>query len=242
MKKILVAIIFLLFALPAHAVDVYISDQGGTHVGSCADNLIYSPSFADGYNLNYGATVALGIGQEGVLNGYQHVLQRYDISAIPDQATIQSAEIVMVCSSISGTGAGDISVYEIHANNNNWVEGTQNGAVEAGSSCWNDHTYQNSQEWAGGAGCDLSGTDYYATALATTSVTTTGTKTWTFNATGVADIKDRLDDDDIEVIFIDAAFSAGNFSTFHSSEAAVTGNRPYLKVTYTLPQPIIIRR
>lgn len=45
---------------------------------------------------------------------------------------------------------------------NNWVEGTQNGATETGSCCWNYLAYDASSptSWAGSAGCGTADTDY----------------------------------------------------------------------------------
>ena len=232
----------LTFTPPA---EVFISDQSG-HVGFCEDN-----SFSDAsglVNFNRGNSPNLFVGA-GTVTDQVRIIQRYDLSVIPSGVTITSAEIVMEAIGINNSGDTP-QLYQIADANNDWVEGTQINATESGSSCWNDYAYENITEWAGSPGLNTAGTDYINTKLSPDqAISTTGTKTFVFNAAGVAAIQNRLSDNDIEFFFRNTTITINNFITFASSENTTDGNRPYLRITHTEPPPsaggarvLIIRR
>jgi hypothetical protein len=230
---------FLLLASPCYAIDVYISDQGGSHVGYCHDNSLWADAVAANGDANAGGKNVFFVGD--VLNDDIFAIMRFDLSSIPDAATIVSAEMVLECDAVV-TGQ-NVTAYQTATANDDWNEGTSDWATEANTSCWNDEEYDEVSEWAGGAGCNTSGTDYINTALTdTVDCTSTGTKTFTFNADGIAAIQGELSDDTLELHLLPGNWNNGEYSRFHSSEAATAGNRPYLKVVYTLPQLLIIRR
>ena len=227
------------------AAEVFISDQSG-HVGFCEDNtLADAPALV---NVNRGGNTFLFLGDGGGDEQFRNI-QRYDLSVIPSGVTITFAEIVMEATAI--TGSGDTSqLYQIADANNGWVEGTAVNATQVGSSCWNDYAYQNITEWAGQPGLDTAGTDYINTKLSPDqAISTTGTKTFVFNAAGVAAIQTRLSDNDIEFLFRNTTTALNNFINFASSENATNANRPYLRITHTAPpagegasRVLIIRR
>ena len=240
-KLILSLLVTLLLASPVVADDYYISDQGGTHVGSCADNTIYSASAFNAYNLNYGGSATISVGSPAI-GGAGRVITRFDLSMIEDDAEPIAAEIVLVATVITG-GGDTVSLYQIAAANNGWVEGTADGVTQAGSSCWNDYAYQNVTEWAGSAGLSTATTDYINTKLATDqAISTTGTKTFALNTSGLAAVKARLASDNIEFLFNNLTTTTGNFITFASSENGTAGNRPYLHITTAGAPALIIRR
>ena len=240
MRKLILA--FMLWAAcasPVHAIDIFISDQPG-HVGSCEDNGIFSSSFADAFNLNRGASTTNLVGSSGI-GGATRIIQRYDITLIPDSAIIQSAEIVMEVTEIGSGGGDNPRLRQIATANNDWVEGTAAGATQVGSSCWNDYAYQNITEWAGSAGLSTITTDFINIVLANQDViSTTGTKTFTLNVNGISALQGQLVDNDFEVVFRNLTTTTDEYVVFATSENATTADRPYLKVTYILAGQVMI--
>jgi hypothetical protein len=255
MRKLVIPFYILLWAaamilaasVPAHAIDIFISDQGGSHVGSCEDNNIQGPPAFNVFNFNYGARDVGTVGETTLGAGSRtRIIQRYDITLIPDSATIQLAEIVMEATIINGSGDTP-RPRQISTANNDWVEGTANGATQAGSSCWNDYAYQNITEWAGAPGLNTATTDYINVIITNEpAISTTGTKTFTFNGAGITALQGQLVDNDFEVVFRNTTTTSNNFITFASSENATVAFRPYLKVTFTVETEgasmIIMRR
>ena len=245
MKRIAIIVLMAvaLWWSPAHADEVYISDQGGSHVGAILDN--YVGSVLPNNNHGAGTLLILG-GKVGTGGGTNNVISRCDISDIPTGSTVTAAEMILEVNVVA-TG-GTATLYEIHDNNNDWAEGTKVDAVEANSSCHNDHSYQDVQEWDGSPGLQTAGTDYINTSLGTVVMTSTGTKTLTLNATGRTAIEDRLATGDIEFLLRFSTYTDWQAVWLDSSESATTAERPVLHVTYTppaaggAPQAVIIRR
>ena len=242
-KLILSFLLAMLLASPVLADDYYISDQGGTHVGSCVDNTIYSPSTFNAYNLNYGGSAVISVGSSAI-GGAGRIIARFDLTTIPGDSEIIAAEIVLVATSIAG-GGDTISLYRIATANNGWVEGVQDGVLAddaTDESCWNWKAY-NEGAWAGSAGLSTAGTDHYNTKLATDqAISTTGTKAFALNDTGLAAMKAMLAGNSIEFIFKNLTTTTGNYITFASSENGTVGNRPYLHITTAGAPALIIRR
>ena len=99
-------------------------------------------------------------------------LIKFDLSSIPDGATIDSATIYFYESYHFGAQAYTGTLYRIKAANSGWAEGTKNAAAAAaGESCWHalasDGASGITTAWAGDtgsnggtdAGCSVSGTD-----------------------------------------------------------------------------------
>ena len=107
------------------------------------------------------------------------------------------------------------------------VESREIGRVAA---CWNDHTYQNQQEWAGSPGWP----DYINTPLGSLNVSSTGVHEMPFNSDGLDAIESRLSEDDIEFIWIASDYSTSKTFRWYSSEASTPTDRPYLYVEYTV--------
>lgn len=122
------------------------------------DNYLHGGSAADDQN-NGGSTILAMGGASG--DTYRTVI-RIATASIP-AGSITGFRIKFYHeSSAASTGSGNIDFYIIK-NANAWVEGTQNGAAEVGSSDYT-HTTHATASWAGSAGCGLSGTDYDADA------------------------------------------------------------------------------
>ena len=105
-------------------------------------------------NNNWGASAYLNITYDN--NG----VMRFSASLIP-AGTLTAFRLSIYTTTGTGNGA-QLNVYFIK-DANTWVEGTKNGTVETGSSCWQYAKY-NTQSWAGSLGCSKSGTDYDANA------------------------------------------------------------------------------
>lgn len=219
--------VLFLFCSSAQADTVYISDQGGSHVGYCHDNGLVAGGLA---NANYGGNNLLAAGDVSGLD--EHTIIRWDTSQIPEGSDVTAVDIVFEVDAVYSGGV-TITAYELDLDNYGWTEGTETGGTQAGSSCWNDHTYQNQVEWAGGAGCDVAGTDYINTSLGTCDMTSTGTKTLSLNASGVQAVEDSITGGTFEMITIPDTYDTGVRSVWRSSEYATAGDRPYMQVTYT---------
>lgn len=180
-----------------------------------------------------------GTSQSEVAASIFSSISRIDETLIP-AGTITLFEQKSV---VSGTRTYDFNVYKIAAANAGWVEGTKNGAIEAGSPCWNYHAY-NTVNWAGAAGCSVSGTDFVADAsppnITGTSVPDGTIVTMTYPNAWATDWRDNPGN------------NAGRTWIYNSGTASfvasVSGTRPgdvtYYEVTYTAPatgQPAYIR-
>jgi len=225
-----VAAVLLLWLFPCAALadSVTISDQGAPHAGYCHDAALN----ADAANVdnNYGGSTTINFG--GDLSG-DHLLgvYRFDTSQVPVNADVTAVTMGVEVTFVIG-GGETLTIYQMAPANKGWAEGSANGAVLAGSISWNDHTNANQREHAGGAGCDLAGTDYINTSLGTIDCTTTGTKTGILNAAGIQAVEDSIPEGDFEVVIIPSSYAAGTWATLASSENATTAYRPYLQVTY----------
>ena len=224
---LLLAVCGGLLSAPAMA-DPYvdISDRGGTHLGYCHDTALWELN----PTLNYGVNTTNSVGD---FVGDLVIILRFDLSIVPPGSRFTIAAMILQCTAVGG-GGQTVSVFQIDDANNDWAEGTKTGEAEAGSPCWNDHSYNSVQEWLGGAGGNTAGTDYINTSLASVACTTTGAKTFTFNASGIAAIQARLDagEGDIELILIPGNYNANVYSQFAMSEHATTAYRPALQVHF----------
>jgi len=116
---------------------------------------------SDAPNNNYGTAP-----EWSTTRDYRPLLIRFDLSSIPSFATILSATMTFANGivDISTANIWDLTVWRVAPVNNNWVEGTANGAVVSGASCWNFRQH-NTVNWAGSAGCATAGTDYLTPAM-----------------------------------------------------------------------------
>ena len=239
LRVLLIVACLLLFSGSALATTtVQISDQGGGHIGFCKDNNLRSGAGADN---NHGVTNALSMGRFNSLTSTFRSILRFQTSLIPMGSRVISASLVLEQSSAVGTG-DTVDLRGIRPLNNAWVEGTKDGATEVGSSCWNDLEYQNQTEWDGSPGLSTSGTDYTAFILAPNVDCSggAGTRTWTFNAAGRTWLQGQIvigTDADVRMAGVNEA--GDNWAIFHSSEAVVAANRPYLEVEYIAGSQVI---
>jgi len=173
---------------------------------------------------NYATTVYLQISSEATPTNV--TLLKFDVSGIPDGATINSATLYLYQHQW-GSGAYTGDIHRILAANSGWTEvgatwnhsvGTTHWAGDAGGDHGND------------AGCCVSGTDYDATVVGT--LTGNGT-----NATGT-EYAITLDVDEVkELLTADYGLvliaTSGTSQFICSSDHTTTGYRPKLVIDYT---------
>ena len=187
-------------------------------------------------NLNYGASTILAMGVWTSTRDYRQLIRIGDQSDIPLGTLTECRFYFYRYSSSQSSIAGDLSFYSVK-DNNDWVVGTSNGSPsENGACCWNYAKY-NTQSWDGSAGCDTSGTDYDATAIATYSYSayTVGADTLitiTFDTTTpFSDWRDSNRTNNGFMIREDDEATDGKVVVARST--AYGSNEPYFEIDYT---------
>ena len=166
-----IAIFVLLGAsLPARA-DTVVYRQGASNAfvsnySGTADGFIVSGSTSGNLNYGkYGMRLAFST-QKGLL--------RFDLSSFAGKySSVTSISLQLSITQIYGNvTSGTINAYAILPANAGWAQGTANGAVQAGSACWNYAKY-NTQAWAGSPGLGTPDVDYNSTLLGSFAYSTT---------------------------------------------------------------------
>jgi hypothetical protein len=140
-------------------------------------------------------------------------LLRWDVSAIPDGSTIQAATITFTVSNLS------VSTYEIYELRRSWIENQATWNVAATGSSW---------QVAGAQGTS----DRGSTVLGTISASSTGARTISLNAAGLAVLQAWIDNPAGNFGFAIQDYGAADGLDFFSSETATISQRPKLTVTY----------
>lgn len=193
---------------------------------------IQDTRLVQGSHNNYGASTQLSVvGQSGAR---QRALFRMASATLPS-GTINDARLYVYA---TADGGHDIVAYKV-VTTKQWVVGTANGAVQAGSCDWYD-IVDNTTQWAtAGMG---SGTDYVADASPPTLATGFTLNTyqhWHLPAAWIVDWRNTPANNQGCVLF-DNTNAAGVF-TCRSCD--YVGTNPYLEVDYTpTVMPIIYWR
>lgn len=183
--------------------------------------LVNQPDTTGQWNFLYGGNASSNYstwtyGQIGWDGTGGRMVLKFDLSAIPAGATIDSANIVFFA---IGGGSGNIpmSVHRILAGNSDWTK--------TGSS-WSNR--RSGASWAGSAGCSSPGTDYAATEMGNFTVTTVDAPyTVTLNTSEVA-----LMVANNYGILLRAPDSGGN-RNIASFQHATQANHPKITINYT---------
>ena len=242
MKKIVLALMLLLFTVPLYAdgeLTATVGECTACADGSMDDNYIWS-GLPDN---NYGAfATAWAVGS--VLGGASKGIWRFDLSGLPAGSSVSVATLGFQVASIGADGGVEVSAWGIHDNNNDWVEGTKTGATEVNSSCWKDYAFDDVTEWAGSAGLLTSGTDFYNGVGYGSVFGAVGARTITLDAAGRTYVARKMGVDGAEfLIFTAAELDPNNYSAIETGEFATAAQRPYLEITYSSPaQMMMIRR
>ncbi len=185
--------------------------------------------------INYGRSTSLAAGYWDYA-AYRHArtLIKFDLTEIPSNATIVSADIMLYCSNVNGSGS-----YSLYKMRRHWDEGdfycgkgvpSTYGECDStditGGCCW--EYYSGTNAW-GTAGADNTTTDRYSTAETSVTVSSTGWKTWDV----ISAIQDIVDGTTENYGFIIIGPSSGmNNASFKSSECAEFELKPKLEIEW----------
>jgi hypothetical protein len=154
-------------------------------------------------------------------------LMKWDVSSIPNGATVTAASIV-----VNVTDASSL-VFNLYNMRRSWVEGTSSQANSTTSANWN--TYDGAASW-GTVGAANTSSDRFDTNLwgaDTSSFASTGSRTVSLNSDGLAVIQGWLSGSANNGLAIqNYSGSTANAVFFDSSENSTTANRPKMNITY----------
>ncbi len=168
---------------------------------------------------NYGAAGQIQIDISGGADlGKERIVLQFDLSSIPANATITSAELRMDATNHSASGTVTVNV---HTLNQDWDEGTATSGN--GQANWDDR--QTGVSWAS------SGGDYAGTPVASSDVTGTGVHNWDLTATVQNWLNGSLQN---RGVIIGSPQSGSDVFTYLSAEGSATSG-PRLAVSYTVP-------
>jgi len=240
-KTIMTSLVLCLSFVPAWQVTVcaattvvFGDNIGDDYSGKVEDALIFERSGYDEFN--YGGKASFQVGEPADIARTRRTLIRFkDIASnLPGDIVITSATMYLHCTDEISEADHNVSAYRVFLN---WVEGTENAAVEAGSCCWNyaQHTGLPWNTVGCDAASDVSGenglADRASTAESTTLVSGTGWFAW--------DVTNAVQNwyggnwSEYGLILINDDEGTGNsMKTFDSVESATNGHRPRLAVTY----------
>ena len=215
------------------AVSVTVTDNGcnagtyqtGTTIGSVTLNAIADAEIlnnnAGNENSNYGNCNKLYMNGSPI-NPKNHDLVRFDLSGIPSNATVTSADLRLV----KVGGANSSRNVSFHRITSNWTEGTGGcGGSNGGVASWLNRLAATPWTTAGGD-CDPA-------PAATIAVSTDAAYTWSITALAESWVNGTNPN-----FGILGRFTTENLNSeidFASRENNTLGNRPTLAVAYTVP-------
>ena len=201
---------------------------------SSADTVIRQDQTGD----NFGAYTRIWVGHNSnPSNALRRGLIKFDLSTIPEGATITAASLQMRAMD-SHQVASNFGLYRTLVN---WNEGTKTGkgggAASAGEATWTNRVTGTS---AWGAAGGQAGVDYKSAASASLSIANVGLYTWVSNPAVVADVQfwsnNRTQNFGWFVISSGETVTQ-SVTRFATREDATAANRPQLLVTYEVPEP-----
>jgi uncharacterized repeat protein (TIGR02543 family) len=189
---------------------------------------------------NYGNSATLQVAGSTTAANERTALLRWDLSSIPSNATLSTAGIQLQVTDAS------TYAYPLYDLTRAWVEG--NGTAGSGAT-W--ATYDGTTAWgtAGAAGTtgsvDRGITNLWSST--TSSFSSTGSKTVSLNADGLALVQGWVaGSTNNGVIIQDYTSGSSNNLIFESSESTTEANKPKLNINYCLPdntapdQPVLV--
>lgn len=211
--------------------------------------LTLQPDAADGKDtrlLNYaafllhnsGTGVELAVGRFISDAEVQHSLIAFNVSSIPLNSIVQSAQMSLWISNSTYTYAGtSVDCYDIAAANAAWPEGTKGLAVGgAGDSCWTFRDQGGAgTNWAGSAGCSLPDVDYVNSIIGTFIISGTSADTQVDAVLLSNAVQAWLTTNNGMLLRATVEAGSGQGFHVHSSDYATAAYRPKLAVVYTLP-------
>jgi len=177
----------------------------------------------------------------------QKGLIRFDLSSLAGSLagqTITSASLTLTSDQIylPGNWGGNLTLYRVSNANKGWVVGGYaSPPANNGWATWSERA-ENSASWAGSAGLGTSGTDYFATPLATVafSGTNAGVAKYTFNFNDVSFLADWASNPSNNAGFLlrlpETELQQNQGVYFGSSSYGTVASRPLLSIT-AIPEP-----
>ena len=163
---------------------------------------------------NFGASTSLVADREST--DLQRVLVQFDLSAIPANATINSATLQMQATQIGG--ALNIDVYQLQQS---WSEGTANGTP--GAANWTDS--------AAGTPWTTAGGTFDPTPVASIKTDKVGQHSWDITSLVQAWVNGSESNDGV---MIGSPDGGGNRTVTYDSRETVGGTAPVLVIDYTV--------
>jgi len=198
-------------------------------ITSAKDNTLFSESG----NKSNGSGIHLFAGRTSS-TALRRALMQFDLSAIPENATIDQVTLTIF---MSKTRVGGNSV-ALHRVLQNWGEGTSDATGEEGggaTAASGDATWTNT--FTGSGTWDTDGGDFNSIASAATVVNNSSDYTWGSTPELVADVQSWLNDPASNFGWILIGPEAGGQSAkrFDSREHSEAERWPRLNVSFTLP-------
>ena len=177
---------------------------------------------------NYGATEELLLSHFSM--SARNTLFRWDLSSIPDVATVSEASLTFYVTDGSNQQA---NLYNMRRA---WIEGNSDQAVSNDSANWN--TYDGVNAWGEG-GAESATQDHYGINLwSVTNFTGLGSQTFDLNADGLDVVQGWIDGSVSNygaTIQRNSDQTSQDYWTVYSREVDDEAQRPTLNVTYCLP-------
>jgi hypothetical protein len=199
-------------------------------LSAAADNTLFQ-SATGALSNGSGPNVFAGRNSQGAI---RRALLRFDLSAIPDGATITGVSLTLTASQTQGP-ATDMGLHRTLAP---WGEGASSStggggaAAQPGDATWL-HTFFHTTFWTN------SGGDFAPLASATQSVFEPGMYTWASTPQLIADAQGWLDapEENFGWTLLGREDIMGTAKRFESRENAEADVRPLLAVEYVIPAP-----
>lgn len=169
----------------------------------------------DTYLRSATATTNYGAASTNYSSSVSGALLRWDLSTIPTNAVVQSATLTLNVTDASK------SSYELYQLKRNWSES---------SATWNNASTGTPWQVAGAKGANDRGT----TVLGAITATTTGAKTITLNAAGLAAVQAWIQNPSANFGLTLQDYTGTDSLAFQSSESGTVAARPKLEITYTV--------
>lgn len=224
----------ILTAILIFASTVLVNAQQQVDLGPSKDNTLYESGTGA---LSNGAGVFMFAGENN--NGeIRRGLVRFDVSAIPAGAVIQSAAVTLTLSKSAG-GDATVSLHRVSAD---WGEGTSDASAEegggaaatTGDATW-IHRFSATSTWTSAGG------DFAASASASRTVgSTLAAYAWTSTNELVADVQLWVDTPGNNFGWLVKGAEGGTKTSkrFDTRETETSTNAPKLSVTYTVPTAV----
>lgn len=152
-----------------------------------------------------------------VSNNGGNALLKFDLSSIPVEAQIDSAELTLLFNDADAITTADFTVHEV---TKDWIEG---------EATWN--VYQTGLDWT------FTGGDYNPTVEDATTINATTDTFYTWNITGLVSswVAGSIANNGLTLLVSGSVTNA----RFASSDASIASKRPKLTVNYTCPCGVV---